>query len=207
MFMADAEKLAAAGADFFVCPDNTAHIALESPGEPFPDPVPAHRRGGRRRRRVRDGRRKVGILGTEIYHDRPGLSGRARPPRARLGGAVEDDRELVNEIIFDELCLGVFTDEFARCLCPDHRAGWPEQGCDSVALVCTEIPLLITAEDVAAADARFDPAAGPRGGRGRDRRAADAGVARRADQLKPGAGTIELAELALGDRRIAGSVR
>ena len=34
----DAEKLAAAGADFFVCPDNTAHIALESPGEPFPIP-------------------------------------------------------------------------------------------------------------------------------------------------------------------------
>ena len=37
-FMRDAEKLAAAGADFFVCPDNTAHIALESPGEPFPIP-------------------------------------------------------------------------------------------------------------------------------------------------------------------------
>ena len=31
-------KLAAAGADFFVLPDNTAHIALEAPGEPFPIP-------------------------------------------------------------------------------------------------------------------------------------------------------------------------
>ena len=38
VFMRDADKLAAAGADFFVCPDNTAHIALESPGEPFPIP-------------------------------------------------------------------------------------------------------------------------------------------------------------------------
>ena len=37
-FMADARKLAAAGADFFVLPDNTAHIALESPGDPFPIP-------------------------------------------------------------------------------------------------------------------------------------------------------------------------
>ena len=26
------QRLAAAGADFFVCPDNTAHIALEQPG-------------------------------------------------------------------------------------------------------------------------------------------------------------------------------
>ena len=38
-FMKDAEKLAAAGADFFVLPDNTAHIALESPGAPFPIPA------------------------------------------------------------------------------------------------------------------------------------------------------------------------
>src|SRR3954466_3191578 len=37
-FMRDMPKLAAAGADFFVCPDNTAHIALEAPGAPFPIP-------------------------------------------------------------------------------------------------------------------------------------------------------------------------
>ena len=30
MFLHDIDKLAAADADFFVCPDNTAHIALES---------------------------------------------------------------------------------------------------------------------------------------------------------------------------------
>ncbi|HWT13768.1 MAG TPA: aspartate/glutamate racemase family protein, partial [Allosphingosinicella sp.] len=38
LFSADAAKLAAAGADFFVLPDNTAHIALEAPGDPFPIP-------------------------------------------------------------------------------------------------------------------------------------------------------------------------
>jgi aspartate racemase len=57
----------------------------------------------------------------------------------------EDDRSLVNAIIFDELCLGVFRDEsrdaYVRII--DKLA---EQGCDSVALVCTEIPLLVTAE-------------------------------------------------------------
>ena len=37
-FIEDAKKLAAAGADFFVLPDNTAHIAMESPGDPFPIP-------------------------------------------------------------------------------------------------------------------------------------------------------------------------
>ena len=33
-----AERLAEAGCDFFVCPDNTAHLALELPGEPLPLP-------------------------------------------------------------------------------------------------------------------------------------------------------------------------
>ncbi len=28
-----ADRLARAGADFFACPDNTAHLALEQPGE------------------------------------------------------------------------------------------------------------------------------------------------------------------------------
>jgi aspartate racemase len=35
LFEADAAKLAAAGADFFILPDNTAHIALEESGERF----------------------------------------------------------------------------------------------------------------------------------------------------------------------------
>ena len=63
VFMADAEKLAAAGADFFVCPDNTAHIALESPGEPFPIPG-LHIGEVVAEQAVRDGRTKIGILGT-----------------------------------------------------------------------------------------------------------------------------------------------
>src|SRR5215471_12070973 len=31
-----ARRLAAAGADFFVCPDNTAHLALQQPGPSLP---------------------------------------------------------------------------------------------------------------------------------------------------------------------------
>jgi len=144
MFMADAAKLAAAGADFFVCPDNTAHIALESPGEPFPIPalniaqVVAEQA-------ARDGRRKVGILGTKYTMTGPVYPGALG--RRGLDWAVpsEQDRAVVNAIIFDELCLGVFTagsrETYVGII--DELAA---QGCDSVALVCTEIPLLITPE-------------------------------------------------------------
>jgi aspartate/glutamate racemase len=88
------DRLARAGADFFVCPDNTAHIALERGGIDAVVPGP-------------------------------------------------EERAAVNRIIFDELVNGVFTE-------PSRRAyvriidGLAARGCDAVALVCTEIPLLVT---------------------------------------------------------------
>ena len=144
-FGEDADRLAAAGADFFVCPDNTAHIALESPGEPFPLPglhigevVAEHA--------LRDGRRRVGILGTKYTMNGPVYSGAFG--RRGLDWAVpgEDDQALVNRVIFDELCLGVFTDE-SRSAYVGIIERLADQGCDCVALVCTEIPLLISADD------------------------------------------------------------
>jgi aspartate racemase len=56
-----------------------------------------------------------------------------------------EDQKLVNEVIFDELCLGTVKDEsrdaYVRII--DELEG---EGCDAVALVCTEIPLLVTPE-------------------------------------------------------------
>jgi len=64
-FINDANKLAAAGCDFFVCPDNTAHIALETGGEPYPIPG-LHIGEVVAEQAKRDGRTKVGILGTRF---------------------------------------------------------------------------------------------------------------------------------------------
>lgn len=143
-FMKDAKKLAAADADFFVCPDNTAHIALESSGEPFP--IPGLHIGevvaGEAKRRDYG---KVGILGTKWTMTGPVYPGTLG--RRGIDWAVpeEADRKTVDDIIFGELCLGVFREEsreaYVRII--EKLA---EAGCDSVALVCTEIPLLITAE-------------------------------------------------------------
>ena len=144
MFMADAEKLSAAGADFFVCPDNTAHIALESPGEPFP--IPALNIGEEVAEQARsEGRRKVGILGTKYTMTGPVYPGALGRRGIGCASPPEDDQATVNRIIFDELCLGVFTDE-SRAAYVQIIERLADAGCDSVALVCTEIPLLITAE-------------------------------------------------------------
>jgi aspartate racemase len=143
-FAKDAARLAAAGADFFVCPDNTAHIALESPGESFPLPG-LHIGEVVAAEAERQGYRKVGILGTKYTMTGPVYPGALGRRGLEWAVPSEDDRTFVNAIIFDELCLGVFRDEsrdaYVRII--DKLAG---EGCDSVALVCTEIPLLITPE-------------------------------------------------------------
>ena len=140
-FMADARKLAAAGCDFFVCPDNTAHIALESPGQPYPIPA-LHIGEVVAEQALRDGRTRVGILGTKYTMTGPVYPGALG--RRGIDWAVPDeaDRKIVDDIIFNELCLGDFRDKsrdaYVRII--DKLKA---DGCDAVALVCTEIPLLI----------------------------------------------------------------
>jgi aspartate racemase len=136
-----AARLAAAGASFFACPDNSAHLALEQPGEPLPLPG-LHIAAEVADRAAGDGHRRVGILGTRFT-----MEGWIYPRAFADRGIehrvpAEDDRAVVDAIIFDELVNGVFTDgsrrEYVRVIERLRR-----DGCDAVALVCTEIPLLI----------------------------------------------------------------
>jgi aspartate racemase len=138
-------RLAGAGADFFACPDNTAHMALEEPGEDLALPG-LHIAEVVADQAARDGRRHVGVLGTRYLMDGPVY-------RRALGGrgiAAEvpgpKDRRTVDRIIFDELVNGVFTADSRREYVRITE-GLAERGCDAVALVCTEIPLLLTPDD------------------------------------------------------------
>ena len=142
IFMDGAAKLEAAGADFFILPDNTAHIALEAPGQPFPIPC-LHIAEVLASQAHAEGRRRVAILGTNWTMQGPVY------PAAFARHAIEwaipqaADREIIHRVIFEELCLGVASDaaraEYVRIIRVLAKAG-----CDAVALVCTEIPLLIT---------------------------------------------------------------
>ena len=136
------DRLARAGADFFVCPDNPAHLALGRPGPDLALPG-LHIAEVVADQAARDGRTRVGVLGTRYTMDAP-LYPRALAARgltAEVPG--EADRQLINKIIFDELVEGVFTEasrqQYVRVI-GDLAA----RGCDAVALVCTEIPLLVT---------------------------------------------------------------
>ncbi|MDL4776877.1 aspartate/glutamate racemase family protein [Actinomadura xylanilytica] len=138
------QRLAHAGADFFACPDNTAHMALEQPGEDLALPG-LHIADAVAAQASRDGRERVAVLGTRYTMDGPVY------PRALAAHGIQaeipdaDDRRTVNEIIFAELVNGVFT-EPARDAYLAVIERLAARGCDAVALVCTEIPLLITPE-------------------------------------------------------------
>ncbi|MGI5290035.1 aspartate/glutamate racemase family protein [Nonomuraea polychroma] len=97
-------------------------------------------------RAARDGRTRVGVLGTSYTMDGP-VYPRALAAR---GVAAElpdpEDRRTINEIIFAELVNGVFTDSSRRAYVRIMER-LADRGCDAVALVCTEIPLLVTPAD------------------------------------------------------------
>ncbi|MBO2462489.1 aspartate/glutamate racemase family protein [Actinomadura violacea] len=137
-------RLAAAGADFFACPDNTAHMALERPGADLALPG-LHIAQVVADQAARDGRRRVGVLGTRYTMDGPVYPRElgARGIEAEVPDAA--DRARVHEIIFGELVNGVITDESRRAYVRIIER-LAERGCDAVALVCTEIPLLVTPE-------------------------------------------------------------
>ena len=135
------DRLARAGADFFACPDNTAHLALEQPGPSLALPG-LHIAEVVAEQAARDGHTRVGLLGTKFTMDGP-VYPRALAAR---GIATElrapEDRVVLHEIILGELVNGVFTDgarqKYSRI--NDRLAA---RGCDAVGLACTEIPLLV----------------------------------------------------------------
>lgn len=141
LMLSSAQKLAAAGADFLVCPDNTIHQAMPvvEPESPLPW---LHIAEVVADTAVERGFRRLGITGTKWLVDGPvypdALANRgleyARPP--------DTDRVEINRIIMDELVYGRIRKEsvaeFQRIF--EDLKG---QGCDAVVLGCTEIPLIM----------------------------------------------------------------
>jgi aspartate racemase len=163
------QRLAKAGADFFACPDNTAHIALEQPGASLALPG-LHIAEVVADQAARNGHTRVGLLGTKYTMDGPVYPRALAARKIAAELPATPDRAILHEIILAELVNGVFTEnarqEYARII--ERLAA---RGCDAVALVCTEIPLLVPADTSALpvldstrllARATFDAATGRR---------------------------------------------
>jgi aspartate racemase len=133
--------LAEAGADFAICPDNSAHLAW--PHLRDISPIPwlhiVEVVGAEARAR---GVRRVGVLGTRFTMGGTLYPDVLSPMGIETIVPEAGDMALVDAIIFDELVNGEFTDA-SRAAYVEVIERLADRGCDAVALACTEIPLLV----------------------------------------------------------------
>lgn len=142
LMLASAHKLARAGADFLICPDNTIHQAFRYVRAETPLPwlhiaeVVAGEAAAR-------GYQRLGITGTrwlvesDVYPEQ--LSARGLE-WVRPG---PEERQRIASIIMEELVRGITRPEsvaYFQSVIQDLA----NQGCDAVVLGCTEIPLIIS---------------------------------------------------------------
>lgn len=90
---------------------------------------------------------KVGLLGTGFTMERDFYKNRLKNRGLEVIVPEAHDRVMVDRVIFDELCKGVFSDasraEYVRVI-----DGLISRGAEVVILGCTEIGLLVRPEDV-----------------------------------------------------------
>ena len=141
LMLSSANKLAAIGADFLVCPDNTIHQALPLIESRLPlrwlhiaDAVAAQAAGRQFRR--------LGLTGTRYLVESEVYPEKLKARDLEYVRPNPEEREEINRIIMDELVYGVFKPEavatFQRVI-----ERMKEEGCDAVVLGCTEIPLIM----------------------------------------------------------------
>jgi aspartate racemase len=141
MLLASAEKVRRAGADLLICPDNTAHQALDLVRDRAPLPwlhiaeEVATEAAGR-------GCKRLLVLGTRYLMEGPVYPSklRARGIECRIPDASARDR--INTLILDDFVYGRF-EESARAYFKQVIQEGQDGGCDAVVLGCTELPLLI----------------------------------------------------------------
>jgi aspartate racemase len=140
-----ARSLEAAGADFLVLCTNTMHkvagaieAAVRIPLFHIADPTATAIKHA--------GHATVGLLGTRFTMEQAFYRDRLVGHGLRVIVPEATDRDTIHRIIYDELCVGVITDESRR----EYRRimEWlTAQGAEAIILGCTEISLLVDQQD------------------------------------------------------------
>ena len=141
-----ARRLQAAGADFLVLCTNTMHIvapaieaAVQLPLLHIADPTAMAISGA--------GFSKIGLLGTRFTMEQAFYKDRLVTQHGlQVLLPSAEERDTVHRIIFEELCLGQ-TLEVSRQHYRRTMASLVAQGAQAIILGCTEITLLVGAED------------------------------------------------------------
>ncbi|HWR42154.1 aspartate/glutamate racemase family protein [Sporomusa sp.] len=144
-----AQRLKQGGADFILICSNTMHRSADSIEEQTG--VPVLHIADAAAQKIKDQKiKKVGLLGTKFAMEGDFYRNRLKDKHGiEVIIPEETERELVNHVIFQELCLGIIRqdskEQFQKII-----SALLLRGAEGIVLGCTEIPLLIKEDDVAA---------------------------------------------------------
>lgn len=147
LLVAAARDLVHCGAEVLVICTNTMHLLADRIETEVPVPL-LHIADATAAAVQRVGVRRVALLGTRYTMEAPFYAGRLRD-RFGLDVIVPDepDRSVVHDVIYDELVQGVIADA-SRDAYRDIVARLIGRGAEGVIAGCTEIELLLSADDV-----------------------------------------------------------
>lgn len=147
MFLRACKRLCEAGAQGIILCANTAHMYAAEIEKQTGLPV-IHIAVATGKDIVARGLRKVALLGTKPTMEMDFYKDKLADADISCIIPNEADRTFIHRSIFDELGRGVFSDEM-REKYVEIISGLAEAGAEGAILGCTEIPLLISPEDVA----------------------------------------------------------
>lgn len=138
-------RLEQAGADFIVISTNTMHKVAPQIAARLSIPL-LHIADATAAALREAGVRRVALLGTQTTMVEPFYKGRLAEQGFEVLTPAPEAMAMVNHIIFEELCKGIFQDH-SRQRCREFIAALTQEGAEGVILGCTEIGLLIRQED------------------------------------------------------------
>jgi len=145
LVLSSSEKLYNAGADFLISPDNTIHQSFSSVIKRSPLPW-LHIGEEVAKIAEKNNFGKLGILGTKFLMEGSVYPDILEERNISFCIPSEPQRIKINDIIFKELVYGILN-EGSRKYFLDVIDEFRSEGCDSVVLGCTEIPLIVLPKD------------------------------------------------------------
>ncbi|MFK7771589.1 MAG: aspartate/glutamate racemase family protein [Saprospiraceae bacterium] len=133
------------GGDFFICPDNTAHIVLEKIISKLPI-AGLHIADVVCKEIINNKWKKVGLLGTKWTMNGTVYSSILKSNGLSLLTPNESTKTKINDAIFEELCQGLFNKKTTKIFLKAIES-LKKEGAECVILGCTEIPLIINSDN------------------------------------------------------------
>ncbi len=140
-----AQKVESAGAEFILICTNTMHKLAPEIQKAISIPI-LHIADATADALVRDGVNCAGLLGTNPTMQQDFCREKLGQKGIEIVTPSSEDMDYIHEVIFSELCAGVFLDE-TRNRFREIMAGLVKKGAEGMILGCTEIPLLVERKD------------------------------------------------------------